>query len=132
MIDSNSSLRIIEGVKYRLVQESMIGVHVFSILSSEWGEHEFREEQPEMEKWNWSAQPIKVEDIRLWKALMQDPAFISDLQGRIRVQKERVMRGDAIEPIVIRGRDMVIYDGYARLEALKQLGKNKVLAYLGK
>jgi len=48
---------------------------------------------------------------------MQDPAFILELRRRTRIQKERVMRGEVIEPIVVRGRDMVIYDGYARLEA---------------
>ena len=39
---------------------------------------------------------------------------------------------EIIEPIVVRGRDMVVYDGYARLHALKQLGKRNVLAYVGR
>jgi len=85
-----------------------------------------------MDKWEWSVQTLKISNVKLWKPLMDDPAFLSDLEKRVEAQKKRISMDELIEPIVVRGRDMVIYDGYARLHALKQLGKQKVLAYVGR
>jgi len=63
---------------------------------------------------------------------MQDTTFISELEKRVEVQKNRMLHDQIIELIVVRGRDMVIYDGYARLHALKNLEKREVLAYVGR
>jgi len=123
---------VLQGVRYVVVKESRIRNHLFEKLLPEWGKEAFNEELPDMEGWNWRVENVKISDIRVWDILMQDADFISELENRIAIQKGRISRGDNIEPIVVRGRDMVIYDGYARLHALKQLGKAEVLAYVGR
>jgi len=123
---------MLEGVRYRVMEESDIKDHLFRALLAEWGREAFDEELPDMDRWSWKVETIRISDIKLWDELMGDAAFISELEERIKVQKDLISRGEDIEPIVIRGRDMVIYDGYARLHALKQLGKDAVLAYVGR
>jgi len=123
---------VVQGVRYRVKKESEIRNHLFVILLLEWEEEEFNREYPEMDRWNWTVETLKIRDIKLWKPLMKDPAFISELEKRVEVQKNRILWGETVEPIVVRGRDMIIYDGYARLHALKQLGKREVLAYVGR
>jgi len=125
-------ITVVQGVRYRVKKELEIKSHLFAILPSEWGEEEFNREQPEMDRWDWTVETLKVQDIKLWKPLMEDPAFISELEKRVEVQKNRILQGEIVEPIVVRGRDLIIYDGYARLHALKQLGKRETLAYVGR
>lgn len=62
---------------------------------------------------------------------MEDPTFISDLRRRSGELGELILQDEVIEPTVVRSRDVVIYDGYARPHALKQLRKSKILAYAG-
>ena len=123
---------VVQGIRYRVKKELEIRDHLFAILLSEWEEEEFNREYPEMDRWNWKVETLKVRDIKLWKPLMEDPAFISELEKRVEAQKNMILRGETVEPIVVRGRDMIIYDGYARLHALKQLGKREALAYVGR
>jgi len=123
---------VVQGVRYRVKKELEIKNNLFVILLSEWGEEEFNMEYPDMGRWDWTVETLKVQDIKLWKPLMEDPAFISELEKRVEVQKNRILGGEIVEPIVVRGRDMIIYDGYARLHALKQLEKREVLAYVGR
>jgi len=127
-----SKVIVLQGVRYQIMEEPCIKDHLFSALLAEWGREAFDEELPDMVRWSWKVESIKINDIKLWDELMGDAAFISGLEERIKMQKDLISRGDEIEPIVIRGRDMVIYDGYARLHALKQLGKDAVLAYVGR
>jgi len=123
---------VLQGVNYAVVRESMIRAHLFGKLLPEWGEEAFNEELPEMDGWLWRAERVKISDIKLWDEVMRDPTFILELEKRVAMQKDRIVQGEHIEPIVIRGRDMVIYDGYARLHVLKQLGKTEVMAYIGR
>ena len=123
----------VQGIRYRVVKEPEIKNYLFETLRAEWEEKEFNEEwYPEMGKWNWSMEELAISGIRLWKPLMEDPTFISDLERRTRIVRELISQDEPIEPVVVRGRDMVIYDGYARLHALKQLGKSRILAYVGR
>ena len=123
---------VVQGVRYRVKKELEIRNHLFAMPLLEWEEEEFNREYPEMDRWNWTVETLKVRDIKLWKPLMEDPAFISELEKRVEVQRNRILGGEIVEPIVVRGRDMIIYDGYARLHALKQLGKRETLAYVGR
>jgi len=123
---------VVQGVRYRVKKELEIRNHLFAMPLLEWEEEEFNREYPEMDRWNWTVETLKVRDIKLWKPLMEDPAFISELEKRVEVQRNRILGGEIVEPIVVRGRDMIIYDGYARLHALKQLGKREALAYVGR
>jgi len=123
---------VLQSVRYRVMEEPDIKDHLFRALSAEWGREAFDEELPDMVRWNWKVKTVRISDIKLWDELMGDAAFISELEERIKTQKNLISQGEYIEPIVIRGRDMVIYDGYARLHALKQLGKDAVLAYVGR
>jgi len=123
---------MVQGVRYGVVKKPRIKDHLFALLLLEWGEEEFNEEYVEMKEWDWTVETLSISDIKLWKPLMKDPAFIYGLKQRVEAQKNRILQGEIIEPIVVRGRDKVIYDGYARLHALKHLGKREVLAYVGK
>jgi hypothetical protein len=130
--EERPELVLLQGVKYAVVRETRIRAHLFDKLMPEWGKEEFEEELPEMEGWIWRAERVKISAIKLWDAVMRDPQFIAELEKRVMTQKDRISRGEGIEPIVVRGGDMVIYDGYARLHALKQLGKDEVLTYVGR
>ena len=130
-----SGLRImkVQGVRYRVVNKPAIKEHLFRALREEWEEDEFNEEwYPQMSNWEWTVQTLKISDVKLWEPLMKDPVFIRDLKRRTQEQIDMILRNEAIEPVVVRRKDMVIYDGYARLHALKKLGKDETLAYIGK
>jgi len=75
----------VQSVRYSVVKESEIKSHLFAILLLEWGEAEFNKEYPEMDRWGWTVETLKVSSIRLWKPLMEDAAFISDLGRRVEV-----------------------------------------------
>ena len=122
----------VQGVRYRVAEESEIKRHVSEVLRADWEEDEFMKEwYPEMDEWDWTVERLSVSDISLWRPLMEDPGFIPDLERRVRAQKELLLEDEIVEPVVVRGRDMLIYDGYARLHALKELGKSEILAYVG-
>jgi len=124
---------VVQGVRYGVVKQLKIKNHLFAMLLSEWGKEAFNKEwYPEMDSWDWTVETLKVSEIKLWKPLLEDLAFTSSLEERVKVQTNRILQGEVIEPVVVRGRDMVIYDGYARLHALKHLKKSKVLAYVGR
>nr|ADQ54410.1 hypothetical protein E37-7F_27 [uncultured marine crenarchaeote E37-7F] len=122
----------VQGVKYRVVTQSKIRKHLSTILLNEWGIEEFNVEwHSKMNGWDWTVEILKVSDIKLWTNVMEDSNFLLNLEERVEIQKDRILQNQSIEPIVVRGRDMVLYDGYARFHSLKRLGKHKVLAYVG-
>ena len=123
---------VLQGVRYRVMEEPSIKGRLFRALLAEWGREAFNEELPDMVRWNWKVETMRISDIKVWDELMRDAAFVSELEERIKMHKDLITQGEDIEPIVVRGRDMVIYDGYARLHALKQLGKDEILAYVGR
>jgi hypothetical protein len=123
---------VLQGVRYRVMEELSIKGRLFMALLAEWGREAFNEELPDMVRWNWKVETMRISDIKVWDELMRDAAFVSELEKRIVMQKDLITQGEDIEPIVVRGRDMVIYDGYARLYALKQLCKDEILAYVGR
>jgi len=70
--------------------------------------------------------------VRLNPVMMASTAFTTRLQQRSEeMQRSITSYGIVIWPLVIRGEDHELKDGYCRYMALRNMGISKVLAYVG-
>lgn len=61
---------------------------------------------------------------------MADQDFINSLNLRKERMKKLFNEKTPVPPLILRGSDMLIFDGYARSNTLKHMGIKKCLAYV--
>ena len=64
--------------------------------------------------------------------LLASERFQAELKGRIAIQIGLIRERTPIPPLVMRGGDLFLFDGYPRTHALKALGVPLCLAYVCK
>ncbi len=78
---------------------------------------------------------VNIDEIRPRKELMnyktKSYCFMDELKERAKDREESMQRGVSIEPLVVRGSDMELMDGYTRYIVIKKFGEKKVYAYVG-
>ena len=80
----------------------------------------------------WRLRDIRMERVRLNPVMMASPVFASRLkQRREEMQHSITDYGAVIWPLVLRGEDYMLKDGYCRFTTLRSMGMRKVLAYVG-
>ena len=57
--------------------------------------------------------------------------FIEELNRRASEREESMLRGISIEPLLVRGGDMELMDGYTRYMVLRKHRQDKLYAYIG-
>ena len=80
----------------------------------------------------WRLRDIRMERVSLNPVMMASPVFASRLKQRSEeMQRSIADYGAVIWPLVLRGEDYMLKDGYCRFTTLRGMGKGKVLAYVG-
>ena len=120
----------VEGLRYVvLVDSEKIEKFVVSTCEEEWDNEDFETFGDDLYGQTWKLSEVLVKNIQVQKQLLQSPIFIKDVTPRIAKQRELYEEGIAIPPLILRGKDLLIFDGYARWHFFRSLGLNKCLAY---
>ncbi|HEY4477368.1 MAG TPA: hypothetical protein VJB56_01960 [Candidatus Paceibacterota bacterium] len=89
----------------------------------------------DLKKFEFVLEVIEIEKIRPRAELMayekNGYSFQKELSERVIERLEAIQMGTSIMPLVIRGVDMELMDGYTRYMALKHLGAKQIYAYIG-
>jgi hypothetical protein len=127
-----SELVEVGGVIYDILPGTEIAAWVREMASREWEPEDF-------EKWGqdllapvWVVQVVPVSEIRMRPELLASQEFWADLENRIATQIGLIQAGTPVPPLVLRGGDLFLLDGYARAHALQALGVPDCLAYVSK
>ena len=118
------------GVTYEVLPDSEIAARVRSMASEEWEPEDF-------EKWGqdifvsvWSVQVVPVSEIKMRPELLASQEFQADLKNRIATQIGLIRAHKPIPPLMLRGGDLFLFDGYGRANALRALGIAVCVAYV--
>jgi len=130
-------IRHLEGIAYWVIEDSYdIGDFVGSVLRREW-EADLRSEgrDPANDQWlsdllgrRWVLQTMNTADVR------PESDYVSSerlKQRRAEMRRGIEVYGSVIWPIVVREEGFLLADGYCRYTTLKEMGIQKVYAYVG-
>lgn len=123
--------RIVDGVTYILVPTEQIRKYIIGVCEKEWDPNDFITYNKDLYGSEWKLEEIDLAKIIPNKTLLKSDVFQKDLRPRLRKQKELYATKKPIPPLILRGSDLLIFDGYARYHLLKELGVKKCLAYVG-
>jgi len=124
-------IRDCNGLKYRLLGDDKIREFVLDVANAEWEPYDFEEYGDDLRYSVWELREVELEQIEPNEELLASPNFQEDLKPRIAEIKALLQNAQAIPPLILRGSDFLIFDGYARYQAFKDLGIRKCLAYVG-
>jgi hypothetical protein len=125
-------VRDFEGVSYRLLRGDKVREFVLGIANAEWEPDDFETYGDDLLCSVWELREVELEQIKPNEKLLAFSQFQEDLKPRIAEIKTLLQNSQAIRPLILRGSDLLIFDGYARYQALKGRGIGKCLAYVGK
>ncbi len=131
MKKTEETIRELNGVRYKiLVSAEDIKDYVESVVRKEWTEDDFRIYGKDLYQALWRTEEIEVKNILPnWEKLKTEE-FKKDLCHRIKKQKELQEKDMAIPPLILRGTDLFIFDGYARWSLFNKKGIARCLAYV--
>jgi len=128
---TRKKFRVVGGVRYGLIESSMVREHILSMADKEWDPEDFVRSGKDLRNATWRLEKVRVQSVRMRAELIRSRGFQDDLRPRIGRVLKMIQAGRSIPPLVLRGEDLRIFDGYARLHALRQLGVAECLAYVG-
>ncbi|HEV7701844.1 MAG TPA: hypothetical protein VGO63_00130 [Candidatus Paceibacterota bacterium] len=126
-----NNIQIYENISYIILNPEDIRAYVIEIAKEEWGKEDFIIYNDDLYKSSWVLKQVDMGKIKLNKEKLATTIFQEDLRPRIQNQIELYQKNIAIPPLILRGEDFLIFDGYARYHFLKQLGVKTCLAYVG-
>ncbi len=127
---TREKFRVVGGIRYGLIEPSVVREHILSMADQEWDPEDFARSGKDLRNATWKLEKVKVQSVRMHTELMRSREFRNDLRLRIGRVLKLIKRGGSIPPLVLRGKDLLIFDGYAGLHALRQLGATECLAYI--
>jgi hypothetical protein len=123
--------RYCNGVKYEVLDKDDVRRFVLSVARAEWESHDFDKYGRDLNESTWDVQEVDVQRIKPNEQLLSSPEFKEDLKHRIDEVMKLMRTDQAIPPLILRGSDLLIFDGYARYKAFLTLRIGKCLAYVG-
>ena len=121
------------GINYDvLANTDAIERYVLVVAAEEWDPEDFEEFRVDLFGQSWTLEQIDVERIRPQQALLDSPEFQADVQSRIAAQRALHAIGGAVPPLILRGSDLLIFDGYARWHYFRERRIAHYLAYVGR
>lgn len=124
---------VLEGIRYRVLATSAeVERYVLSITEKEWDAEDFEEFGRDLHDREWTLERVTVGKIKVLKHQLESAEFLADMTPRVEQQRVLHRSGEAIPPLILRGDDYLIFDGYARWHLLNELGVNECLAYVGR
>ena len=135
------TLRRLQGITYWVINDrEEIRRFINSNIKKEW-ERDNQKDGVDSRKdgWllslpkrEWRTTVLGTSKARLDPSMMSREAFTTRLRQRSEELRRSISEyGVVIWPIVVRGEDCELRDGYCRLAALRSLGVSKVMAYVG-
>ncbi len=121
----------LNGIRYCLVSEDKIKDYVVEIANKEWSGDDFLKYGDDLYKSEWSLEVIEVRKIKPNYEMLKTEKFQKDLLPRIKEQQKLNSQDKPIPPLILRGSDLLIFDGYARYHVFKERKVEKCLAYVG-
>ncbi|MEE4298082.1 MAG: hypothetical protein V2J24_01455 [Pseudomonadales bacterium] len=123
----------VDGIEYEVLDEpEQIEGYVLRVADEEWDPEDFDDFGADLHGKSWSLERVAVARVRPQNTLLASPEFQADVQPRIAAQRCMHRRGEAIPPLILRGADLLIFDGYARWHLFRELGISTCLAYVGR
>ncbi len=144
---TSTILRRLEGITYWVIEnQDEIREFVNSNLRREW-EADVRDSggSPREDPWlltlpkrNWRLETLDTKVVRLNPDIVnyKDPPSGYDFEESLTRRTKELRRaiedyGSVIWPVVVRGEDLELADGYCRLATLKEKGISRTYAYIG-
>ena len=121
----------INGITYKISPPEKVREYVLSICEKEWSVIDFSEHEYDLYQSTWKLEEVTVSNITVNDSLLAQEKFQKDLTPRIEKQRELFKLKEPIPPLILRGRELFIFDGYARYHLFKELNIKKCLAYVG-
>jgi hypothetical protein len=125
------TMRTVENVNYSVTNPENVRAYVIGVAEKEWEKKDFDLYGDDLYKSEWKLEEADVDQIKLNEQMLATEAFQNDLKPRIQNQIEIHKKSIIIPPLILRGKDLFIFDGYARYHFFKLLGVKKCLAYVG-
>lgn len=129
----NRTEMVLEGICYRVLNDSdEIERFVVATCNEEWDREDFEQFGLDLYEQQWALRQVPVDKIQVLRHQLQSADFIADVTPRIEKQRALHRNGDAIPPLILRGHDYLIFDGYARWHLFNELGVKECLAYISR
>ncbi len=138
---STQLLKRVEGITYWVIDDpKQIRKFINTNLRQEWKKDaETDGVDPGRDPWlrdlsklEWSLQTIAMAKVRPSLSMMRRQEFIARLKERSKQLRRAIELYDqVIWPVIIRGKDSMLKDGYCRYTTLKTMGVKRTLAYVG-
>jgi hypothetical protein len=135
-------LKRIEGITYWVIDDSeQIRRFINSNILHEWKKDaETDGIDASVDPWlrglsklKWSLQTIPLANVKLEPSLIGRQGFVTRLEERSKQLRRGIELYDqVISPIIIRGKDSMLKDGYCRYTTLKAMRVKRNLAYIGR
>jgi hypothetical protein len=136
-----STLRQLQGITYWVINDGdELRAFINSNIKAEWErDNEMDGIDSRSDEWLltlpnrvWSLQTLEIGEVKPDSSMMSDRKFTKRLEGRSKEMRRSISEyHSVIWPLVIRGEDNRLKDGYCRFTALKDMGIEKVMAYVG-
>jgi hypothetical protein len=134
-------IRRLRGITYWVFPDKReIRGFINSNIKKEWEKDDFEDRtNPQKDGWllslpkrKWNLQEIDIDSIMLNHEMLARDAFTTRLEERSNELRKVLSEYNAvIWPLVIRGEDFELKDGYCRYTTLKKMGVSRTLAYVG-
>jgi hypothetical protein len=134
-------LRKLEGITYWLIDDSkQIRRFINTNIRHEWEKDaETHGVDPSPDPWlrdlskrEWSLHAIGMANVKLDPSMIGQQDFVPRLEKRSRqLRREIEFYDQVIWPVIIRGEDSILKDGYCRYTTLRTMGVKRTLAYVG-
>ncbi len=123
---------MIEEVGYLVLPPEDVRSYVEDACKKQWTERDFPVYGDDLYKSEWKLEEISISAISVDESLLKREKFQQALKPRVEKQQELFKSKIAIPPLILRGSDLRIFDGYARYHFFKELGVKQCLAYVGR
>lgn len=124
-------LQMVDDISYALIEKSKILPYILAIANKEWEPNDFIKYGDDLNISQWILKIVSISEIKEQPHLMESQTFQEDLEKRIMIQRNLFAKQKPLTPIILRGSDYLLFDGYARVHFLQELGIKRVLAYVG-
>ena len=124
---------VLEGIHYFVLGDSAdIERYVLATSQAEWDSEDFEQYGQDLHDQVWHLAQVPVKSIRVLQHQLDSAEFIADVTPRIEQQRRLHCDGIAVPPLILRGHDHLIFDGYARWHLFSELGIRECLAYVSR
>jgi hypothetical protein len=120
----------LEGVSYQILAPDLIVDYVKKVADKEWSAQDFVQYGAELLSQTWVLKQVAVSDIKVNGELLQTEKFQEDLAPRIKNVRQALESHTSIPPLILRGSDFLIFDGYARYHVFKERNVAICFAYV--